>query len=700
MFDLSRAISALMGGSSGPMDGCDSVEEILRQVQEAKEFLGDNIVYDSATFEEMDLQEIKEESYRANDKKLEDRSFEEILEAALEPLRYKGESKEKLGKSLKSVSNRFKVIDLLGTGQRRFMKREFEPNGGREFRFSSSYNQMRPICNNAVAELDELGRVLLFTENALAKAGVMPRLHVGTFVWTPKVNKKKGRTCLHASKGTKNFPSINASIDTARHDAFYEFYQLPFMSDIAEMACQQRDRYPGETLTGAIVDVNAAYQCHPQSHESAKLFAVKLKVPDVSRPQGWIFIIAICLVGVFGFTRGGNVYCLCATVIDEMHNRWRGADDDRLFSNERRSLTYVDDGILISPQRLISESVTDYVREIVRLFGQGGINYEKIKTWDHELDAIGWSFDFETWKVLPMRKGLAKMMLYLFHHIPVGATSAKRKDLEKLTGLLSWYADGIPAGKCYLKALFAAQSHHSTHSSWCNIQSARDDLTWWRALAIAVHHSPALLGCSLDIARRVKSPTRFLRTDASSTIGGGGCLSVIKGGVSLSLPGDAIRWTRSEMKVFESWGISINVLEYFTVVYYVMLWASELSGHVVHVECDNSAAVSWLVKKRGSGVKAADAITRIFSLFCHIEHVSLFTTHIAGVDNVIADFRSRDLEYYAQGEDERFEDMDCVDNCNRQGALRRLLHLCVTKPEEMHGPALVNLLTHLRTTPG
>jgi len=344
--------------------------------------------------------------------------------------------------------------------------------------------------------------------------------------------------------------------------------------------------------------------------------------------------------------------------------------------------------------------VEDYVREIVRLFGQGEINHDKIKTWDHELDAIGWNFDFETWKVLPMRKGLAKMLFYLFDAIPVGATSAQEKDLEKLTGLLSWYADGIPSDKCYLKSLFAAQNHRSSHSSWCGIQAARADLTWWRALAISVHRSPALLGSSLDIARRVKTPTRFLRTDASSTVGGGGCLSVLKGGEPLSLKGDAIRWTRREMAVFESWSISINVLEYFTVAYYVMLWAPELRGHIVHVECDNSAAVSWLVKKRGSGVEAADAITRIFSLFCIVEHISLFTAHIAGVDNVITDFRSRDLKYYSQGEDERFEDTDYVGSCNRQGALRRLLHLCVTRPGEVHGPALVSLLTPLRTILG
>ena len=682
------------------MDGGDNVEEILRQVQEAKKFLGYNIVYDSATFEEMDLQEIKVESYRANDKKLETSSFDEILEAALEPLRYKGESKEQLSKSLKSVSNRFKVVDLLGTGQRRLMQRDFEPNGGREFQFSSSYNKMRPICNNAVAELDELGRVLIFTEEALVRVGIMPTLQVGTFVWTPKVNKKKGRTCLHASKGTKNFPSVNASIDPDRHDKFYQFYQLPFMSDIAEMACQQRDRYPGEVLTGAIVDVNAAYQCHPQSRDSAKLFTVKLKIPDATQSKGWLFVIAICLVGVFGFTRGGNVYCLCATAIDEMHNKWRGPDEDRTPSEERRSLTYVDDGILISPQRLIHRSIEDYVRKIVRLFGRGGINHEKIKKWDHELDAIGWRFDFKTWRVLPMEKGMAKMLFLLFHEIPVGANRAKGKTLEKLTGLLSWYADGIPAGKCYLKSLFAAQNHQGVHSSWCKLQSARADLIWWRALAIAANRSPALLGCSIDIARRVKMPTRFLRTDASSTKGGGGCMSVLKGGEPLPLAGDAIRWTRREAEVFEFWGISINVLEYFTVAYYVMLWAPELKGHVVHVECDNSAAVSWLVKKRGSGVLAADAITRIFSLFCIVEHISLFTTHIAGIDNVTADFRSRDLEYYAQGEDERFEDMEHVGSFNRQGALRRLLHLCVTKPEEVHGQALVTILTHLRTTPG
>jgi len=97
ILDLSGAISMRLGDTSGPMGGCDEVEQILQLVQQARESLGYDIVYDSATFEEMGLQGIKEESYKINDKKLESSRFDEILEAALTPLRYKGESKEMLG---------------------------------------------------------------------------------------------------------------------------------------------------------------------------------------------------------------------------------------------------------------------------------------------------------------------------------------------------------------------------------------------------------------------------------------------------------------------------------------------------------------------------------------------------------------------------------------------------------------------------
>ena len=61
---------------------------------------------------------------------------------------------------------------------------------------------------------------------------------------------------------------------------------------------------------------------------------------------------------------------------------------------------------------------------------------------------------------------------------------------------------------------------------------------------------------------------------------------------------EGIRWTRAELQAFEELGVSINVLEFFVAVFYIILWADELRGKCVLLECDNTAAVSWLMKKR------------------------------------------------------------------------------------------------------
>ena len=77
-----------------------------------------------------------------------------------------------------------------------------------------------------------------------------------------------------------------------------------------------------------------------------------------------------------------------------------------------------------------------------------------------------------------------------------------------------------------------------------------------------------------------------------------------------------IRWTSEEIIAFELMGVSINVLEYYVVVYYVLLWGDQFQNRIIHVKCDNTSAVSWLVKSRASHSPAADSLAKLFSLYC------------------------------------------------------------------------------------
>jgi len=63
---------------------------------------------------------------------------------------------------------------------------------------------------------------------------------------------------MHLSKASKNFPSVNESIDVARSERLYPKPSLPLLPDVAEMACRQRDACGGAHLSGATVDVSSA----------------------------------------------------------------------------------------------------------------------------------------------------------------------------------------------------------------------------------------------------------------------------------------------------------------------------------------------------------------------------------------------------------------------------------------------------------
>jgi hypothetical protein len=223
---------------------------------------------------------------------------------------------------------------------------------------------------------------------------------------------------------------------------------------------------------------------------------------------------------------------------------------------------------------------------------------EKVNMWESKLVALGWEFDFNTWRVQPKTRGLAKLLKFVFVVIPLGASTIHEKDLERLCGLLNWYAPGIPAGTAFIASLYQCKAFIGPSSRRVKLSSvALRDLMWWRALAIIAWRQPHILGADIEAVRRNRAPSRFLRTDASSLVGGGGYAARSQGGDPVRREHEGIRWTKAELETFARLGVSINVLEYFVAIFYVMLWADEFRGQCVLLECDNTAAVSWLMKK-------------------------------------------------------------------------------------------------------
>ena len=76
----------------------------------------------------------------------------------------------------------------------------------------------------------------------------------------------------------------------------------------------------------------------------------------------------------------------------------------------------------------------------------------------------------------------------------------------------------------------------------------------------------------------------------------------------------------------------------------MLLWGNRLSGSVVHVYCDNTAAVSWIHNSRGN-VHAVGLIPllRLLTIYCFIKKITLISSHLPGVENILADKLSREL---------------------------------------------------------
>jgi hypothetical protein len=616
----------------------------------------------------------------SGDRALQTNGLEETIERGLNRLRFLGENEPALRHRFQGFPELETLIRLKSAGMERFQRVGWKPNGGSRFRQRPVYRSHWEICNHSVIELANQGKALLVSKEAVKPW--IGELHFSPLTWAPKPTEDgmdpMGRTCFNLSAGGRS--SVNQGVDLSASDAIYPLQRLPNITDICEVMCVQQDGYDkDEELMGATVDVAKAYTQYQNSVGMSKLFATYLDC-------GGLWVVAIYLVGVFGFTRAGHVYCLFSRAIDYVHNR------DRPFPV---SLTYIDDGILIGPQRALDKDVPLYCEIVVAIFGPEACNAKKTKMHGQDLVALGWAFNLrkDIWRVGPKPRAVRKIFAALFLWLPPGSTRVENAVLRRVVSLLSWYMRAIPAGKPFLASLFACLDQGSQSRRWTSLSPfAIMDLEWLRGLSLASMKDANLFSASITSLRTSHSPTVFMWTDASTSFGGGGVLRDSQGA---ELAHGQMVWTDEEHAMFNLLGVSINVLEFFTAVYFILLWGHLLRGTVVQVWCDNTAAVSWLLKMRGKAKSFASlGIVKVASLYCQLADIVLCPSHIAGVDNVDADLLSRvaiqvpRLPPTSEGEEESRSSA-------RRIVCRQLLTTSVLEPERLHSLGLLDTLSRL-----
>ena len=73
-----------------------------------------------------------------------------------------------------------------------------------------------------------------------------------------KSGTEAGRFCINLKKGVDN-DAFNACLDRHALRLLYPKVQLTSAAHVAELACQARQKHPGEPLHGATMDVSGAY---------------------------------------------------------------------------------------------------------------------------------------------------------------------------------------------------------------------------------------------------------------------------------------------------------------------------------------------------------------------------------------------------------------------------------------------------------
>ena len=89
--------------------------------------------------------------------------------------------------------------------------------------------------------------------------------------------------------------------------------------------------------------------------------------------------------------------------------------------------------------------------------------------------------------------------------------------------------------------------------------------------------------------------------------------------------------------------ININVLEFVSAVYALLLWSFRLQGQVVDIGTDNTACLCWLVKQKAQSI-SADRLLKILAINCIISNIRIRSHFIPGINNLIPDYLSRNLE--------------------------------------------------------
>ena len=639
------------------------------------------------------------------------------IEKGLSKLRFRGLAEGELAASMDGYALAVNLMDLKTYGQRSFVKDSFVPNGGKGFQQSKSYKEYASICHKQLFDLAGRGLALIVPWSEVPD-DFKRVTHVNPVQMAASSNPNgEGRCCINLSYQTPGprhslvakLQSLNEANDEEASDALYPPTTLPNIRDICEMACQARDRFEGrEKLVAATIDIEKAYRQFQVSPEAVLHRAIIVYVAGVP-------LVVYTLCGWFGDRKAGHCYNVTGGYIDYKMNK-EMRDAGLIVGAERAGHTYIDDTVMIGPESHIAVFRESAMKHARACHGPDCVAPRKDIDWGQHPVAIGWEMDlrYDCWTVCPKPQAIDKIYAALHLVLPENfcdeATEiwVTRRVLIQVASLLSWYSVGLSVGNAFVHSLFKDAGYGGMNQKRLMSLNSKRDIGWWKAISSASMRDPHILAADISSVRKELTPTVYVFGDASTSTGGGGWL-----GPSLSessaVRQASYRWSSEELAAFEEFktshggkSVDINVMEYFTIIFLVMLWGPELEGQRVGIRCDNTAAVAWLQKSRASNKSPiAESMVHAFSLYCIKMRIVLVPLHIEGIANVLADDLSRYTSVSLQVMPGGASQVDLKDRTwwrglSREMILRHFLLASVTQPGRLPWQLTLELLSHLQ----
>ena len=633
-------------------------------------------------------------------------------------MKYRGLPREAVVGELADFSLAANLLDLKDHGMRAFMKPGFKPNGGARFKQSSSYKEHASLCNKHIFKLQADGDAIIVALEAVS-AEELAASHVSNLVLAAS-SSREGRCCVnlgYQAPGVRRdrasrAESFNGGYDTTASDVLYPPVTLPTIRDLCELACVKRELYEGrEPLSSATMDVSKAYRQIQADHATSMLTAVIITV------AGRRYIVYSC-VAVFGHTRAGHAYNVIGSFINYKLNAGHRGRNPGVASASVAE-TYVDDTGMIDAASKIEAERTE-CRKIIRgIVGPDAVKAEKDILWGQDFQMIGWAMNlrYDVWRVAPKPRAIEKIYAALFYQLPenfcdeeVVVHVPRRRYLE-VASLLSWYSVGFKLGNAFVHSLFKSAGYGPLDALKPASLNCKRDIGWWRLIAVASMRDPWWLSTDISSLRRKVVPDIFVCGDACTGIGGGGWLGASME-ESSSTTETFLRWSPEEFAAFKEFEerhdgkpVDINVMEFFVIMYLIMLWGPTLKGRCVGIQCDNKSAVSWLQKHRASNKSpVGECLCHVFSLYCLATDITLVPMYLKGTSNVKSDNLSRDLnlcEIYQEDPGSGRREVDLKDGAwwegqSREGICRNLLRASVAMPWTVPLPLTLSLLKALQ----